>query len=415
MEKKIEIVRLDHNGRGIGYLEGKITFVPNTLPGEIVEIETIKEKKNLIEAKVKKYVLCSKDRIDVECPYYSYCGGCNLMHLEYKNQLKYKKEKGIDILKRFGGVDIKQDVNILESPHFYYRNKVVFHVKNGKIGLYEEDSHYLVEIEKCMLLHPKINELLTKLKTVNFLNSVEKIMIRVFQNVKDSQIVFYPQENIPKEEIIHSLKNSVTSIYVDNQCIYGNSEICEKIGDRIYSVLPKSFFQVNSIAVQTLYDEVKNYLDPQPTDKVLDLYCGAGTIGLYIAPYVKFVYGIEIVKEAIDSANKNKELNRISNIQFFVGDTKEVLKKENLMVNKIIVDPPRSGLDSKTKEYLKTLKPEKIVYVSCNPITLARDIKELKHTYQFSKITFVDMFPNTDHVESVCLLVLKTKNMNGCE
>lgn len=406
MEFQVEIVRLDDQGRGIGYIDGKIVFVENALPEEIVRVFITKEKKKFYEAKVIKKIVTSSDRITPKCLYYDTCGGCNLMHLNDLKQLEYKKNKGIQILKKFAGIEI-EDTDIIASDAFHYRNKVIFHVEHGKIGYYQKESHNFVEINQCLLLHPKINELLTVLKGANFLNTVGKIMIRTFQDGLETQIVFYPQENLNQEEIIHRIKDLVTSIYVDRTCIYGNDEILEKIGDRNYLVRPESFFQVNTKTTKKLYDQVKEKLEPSQDDVVLDLYCGAGTIGLYIAPYVKYVYGVEIVKEAIMSANKNKEINRTKNIEFYVGDSKTILEKFHLQANKVIVDPPRSGLDQKTKEYLLNIKPERIVYVSCNPVTLARDIKDLSEKYQFQTVTFVDMFPNTDHVESVAVLRLK--------
>ena len=403
MEFQVEIVRLDDQGRGIGYIDGKIVFVENALPQEVVRVFITKEKKKFYEAKVIERLVTSPDRVTANCPYYDTCGGCNLMHLNYHKQLEYKKQKGIQILKKFAGMEI-EDADMITSAEFYYRNKVVFHVEDGKMGYYQKESHHFVEIDHCLLLHPKMNQLLTELKGARFLNSVENMMIRTFQGGLETQIVFYPQENLNQEEIIHRIKHLVTSIYVDHTCIYGNDEILEKIGDRNYLVRPESFFQVNTKTTKKLYETVKEALQPSMDDVVLDLYCGAGTIGLYIAPYVKYVYGVEIVKEAIISANKNKEINRTKNIKFYTGDTKTILHQLHLQANKVIVDPPRSGLDQKTKEYLLKLTPEKLIYVSCNPVTLARDIKDLSEKYQFQTVTFVDMFPNTEHVESVCIL-----------
>ena len=403
MEFQVEIVRLDDQGRVIGYIDGKIVFVENALPQEVVRVFITKEKKKFYEAKVIERLVTSPDRVTANCPYYDTCGGCNLMHLNYHKQLEYKKQKGIQILKKFAGMEI-EDADMITSAEFYYRNKVMFHVENGKIGYYQKESHQFVEIDHCLLLHPKINQLLTELKGARFLNSVENMMIRTFQDGLETQIVFYPQENLDHEEIIHRIKDYVDSIYVDHTCIYGNDEILEKIGDRNYLVRPESFFQVNTKTTKKLYETVKEALQPSMDDVVLDLYCGAGTIGLYIAPYVKYVYGVEIVKEAIISANKNKEINRTKNIKFYTGDTKTILHQLHLQANKVIVDPPRSGLDQKTKEYLLKLTPEKLIYVSCNPVTLARDIKDLSEKYQFQTVTFVDMFPNTEHVESVCIL-----------
>lgn len=403
MEFQVEIVRLDDRGRGIGYLNGKIVFVEDALPQELVRVKMTREKKKYCEAKVVERLVTSKERVIPECRYYGTCGGCNLMHLSYFKQLEYKKKKGIQLFQKFAGVEL-EDVEIISSEPFYYRNKVVVHVEQGKMGYYQKESHQFVEIDHCLLLHPKINQLFTELKGASFLNSVENIMIRTFQDGVETQIVFYPQENLDHEEIIHRIKHLVTSIYVDHTCIYGNDEILEKIGDRNYLVRPESFFQVNTKTTKKLYDQVKEKLEPSEKDVVLDLYCGAGTIGLYIAPYVKHVYGVEIVKEAVMSAKKNQKINRTKNIEFYVGDTKTILEEFHLQANKVIVDPPRSGLDQKTKEYLLKLVPERIVYVSCDPVTLTRDIKDLSSKYELKTITFVDMFPNTEHVESVCLL-----------
>ncbi|MBS7020269.1 MAG: 23S rRNA (uracil(1939)-C(5))-methyltransferase RlmD [Firmicutes bacterium] len=406
MEKEIKIQGMDNNGRGIAFVNNKITFIPYTLEGEIVDIEFTIQKKKYQEAKALHITNCNENRVKPICPYYGTCGGCNLMHLTYQEQLNYKKKKGIDLLKKFAHLDMK-DVPILSSIPFSYRNKVTLHVKDGKIGFYEAGSHQLVEIEHCDLLPEKMNEIIMRLKKVDTINSVSKIMIRSFQDGLETQVLFYPQEKLNEEEVIHSIKDLVTSIYIDDTCIYGKVWIQEQVGTLTYQVAPSSFFQVNTKGMKLLYDEIKKGLDPKKTDCVLDLYCGAGTIGIYIAKHVKHVYGVELNQAAIESAKVNKEINGLNNIDFYEGDTKKVLGKQKLSVNKVIVDPPRSGLDEKTRKELLELSPERFIYVSCNPVTLARDINEFKEKYQVLSTVFVDMFPNTDDVETVMTFVRK--------
>lgn len=406
MEK---IVRMDHNGRGICYYDGIITFVKNALPEEMVELKIVKKKKKFQEAIATKVENPSKDRVKPQCPYYGICGGCNLMHFAYQAQLDYKLEKGLQLLKKFAHIEI-EDAKILHAEPFFYRNKVVFHVEHGKLGFYMDGSHDFVEVKECQIIHPKMNQLLTEIKKLSILKSVEKVMIRVFDTTDMSQIVFYPQENFSYDAVIHSLKDKVTSIYVNGKCISGEKYIEEQVNDFTYAIYPNSFFQVNTNAMKLLYDEIVRGLDPQAKDKVLDLYCGAGTIGLYFAQQVKHVYGIELNHDAIKSAKKNKQINHQENMTFYEGDTHQVLQQEKITANKIVLDPPRSGLDEKTRNELLNLDVEKIVYVSCDPVTLARDMFELKEKYDIESVCFVDLFPNTDDVETV--LTMKRKDVS---
>lgn len=406
MEKEIEIKGMDNNGRGIAFVNNKITFVPYTLEDELVDMELVCEKKKYQEAIPLQIKKTSKHRVKPVCPYYGTCGGCNLMHLDYKEQLKYKAKKGTDLLKKFANIDVK-DATILSEKPLSYRNKVVIHVNHGRLGFYEAGTHRLIEIEHCYLLPESMNQLIERLKGQDYLNSVDKIMIRSFQSGKETQIIFYPVEKIDQEEVIHSIKDMVASIYIDDKCVYGKERIEEQMENIRYMVAPDSFFQVNSECMKRLYGEIVKGLEPKKTDNVLDLYCGAGTIGIDIASQVNFVYGVEINESAIMSAKENKKINQIDNIKFYVGDTKKVLMKNRIQVNKIIVDPPRSGLDEKTRNEILELKPERIVYVSCNPVTLARDAKEFLREYQMISTVFVDMFPNTDDVETVMTFVRK--------
>ena len=398
MEVKID--RLDHQGRGIAKVDGITTFVINALVDEIVDIEIIQKKKKFNIAKVKKYIKLSKDRIEPICPHFEKCGGCDLMHINYQNQLKFKKDKIINIIERYTSIDSKKIKDIIYSNEYYYRNKVTFQVKE-KIGFYDKKSYDIVPIEHCYISSKKINELLTILNTCD-LRGISQIMIR--SNESEELVVIYT--NYVTKEIIDKLKDKCSLIQYDDKykLISGEEHIIDNIGNYKFIISPASFFQVNRNTVKLLYDKVLEYLKPTKNDIVLDLYSGTGTIGIYVSKYVKKVISVEINKFAVEDAKKNKELNNVDNIEFICDDVANVIDRFKENIDSIIVDPPRSGLDDKTINYLKVIKPNKIVYVSCDPITLARDLEKLNELYDIIEITPVDMFPNTSHVENVCVL-----------
>lgn len=401
MEVKIE--RLDHQGRGIAKVDGITTFVINALVDEIVDIEIIQKKKKFNTAVVKKYIKTSPDRIDAICPYFKMCGGCDLMHMNYKNQLNFKQNKIINIIERYTSIDSKKVKNILYSNKYYYRNKVTFQVKE-KIGFYDKKSYDIVPIEHCYIASKKINELLSILNTCD-LKGITQIMIRTNE---DTEMVVIYTKYISKE-IMEKLKDKCSLIMYDGQYkqISGNNYIIDNIGDYKFVISPASFYQVNKNTVKLLYDKVLEYLKPDLNDVVLDLYSGTGTIGIYVSNSVKKVISVEINKFAVEDARKNKELNNVNNIEFICDDVANVIDSFKEKIDSIIVDPPRSGLDDKTVSYLKQISSNKIVYVSCDPITLARDLEKLSELYEINEITPVDMFPNTSHVECVCILKLK--------
>lgn len=398
MEVKID--RLDHQGRGIAKVDGITTFVINALVDEIVDIEIIQKKKKFNIAKVKKYIKLSKDRIVPICPHFEKCGGCDLMHINYQNQLKFKKDKIINIIERYTSIDSKKIKDIIYSNEYYYRNKVTFQVKE-KIGFYDKKSYDIVPIEHCYISSKKINELLTILNTCD-LRGISQIMIR--SNESEELVVIYT--NYVTKEIIDKLKDKCSLIQYDDKykLISDKEYIIDNIGNYEFIISPASFFQVNRNTVKLLYDKVLEYLKPTKNDIVLDLYSGTGTIGIYVSKYVKKVIAVEINRFAVEDAKKNKELNNVDNIEFICDDVANVIDRFKENIDSIIVDPPRSGLDDKTINYLKVIKPNKIVYVSCDPITLARDLEKLNELYDIIEITPVDMFPNTSHVENVCVL-----------
>lgn len=398
----VKIDRLDHQGRGIAKVNNVTTFIPNALINEVVDINIIEKKKKYNIGKVNRYVEKSNDRIEPVCKYFNLCGGCDLMHMSYNNQLLFKENKIKNIIERYTNINIDKVQKILYSKELYYRNKVLFKVDKN-IGFYDKKSYNIVPIDNCLISSKKINEILDILNTCN-LNNIKQIMVRT--NEKDTLVVIY--SDFVSTEIIDKLKNNCSIIKYNKkyEIISGKDYIIDEIGGYKFIISPDSFYQVNRNTIKILYDKVLEYLNPTKSDKILDLYSGTGTIGIYVSKYVKSVLSIEINESANKDALKNKELNHINNIEFICDDVANEIDKIKDM-DSIIIDPPRSGLDNKTIEYLKKIKSKKIVYVSCDPMTLARDLEKLSDVYEIKEITPVDMFPNTSHVECVCVLYLK--------
>ena len=404
----VKVLKMDHQGRGIAKVNDKTVFIYNTLPDEVVDIRVIKENKKIMEAVVLKYIETSSKRINPICPYYFECGGCDLMHINYNDELEYKENKIRQIIEKFTTLPLQTIKPIVGNDNENYRNKTTFHV-DGKIGYYSKKSSKIIDIDNCFIASKEINDILKKLKEIN-LNNIYEIVIRTSKYMSDKMIILKINNYINEEEIISKLKNIVDSIIIyqnkEYKTIYGSGFINYKIGDYIFKISPDSIFQVNTSQAKVLYDKILEYLNPNINDKVLDLYCGTGTIGIYVSKYVKSVKGIEINKYAVIDANYNKKINNVDNISFECLDASKVDKIKDKF-DSVIVDPPRSGLDKKTINYLINLKAKKLVYVSCDPVTLARDLEILKDYYDVKEITPVDMFSNTYHVECVCVLKLK--------
>ena len=396
---KVLIESMNHTGEGIGKIDKKIVFVRKTIPGDYVEITNLNDYKKYYRADVKKIIEKSPKRIEAKCPYYDKCGGCQLMNMDYNNQLEYKKEKVINIMKKYANIDINPQ--IIPSEIYNYRNKITLQVQDGLLGLYESGSNKLIEINECLLATPKTNSIIKIIKNNLDLVTLNQIIIKDFSD----NIMITFKGKITKEEVIPLLKDKVSSIYINDSCIYGEKSLIETLNSYKYFISSNSFFQINHNQTIKLYNQVIKYLDKKE-ENVLDLYCGTGSIGIYISKYCQNITGIEINKSAIEDALKNKELNNIKNIKFKCGNVNKLLKNDNHYTT-IILDPPRSGLDKQTINTLLNIKTKKIIYVSCDPITLSRDINTLKEKYQLKDITLLDLFPNTYHVESICLLERK--------
>ena len=409
MSYKIE--RLDHQGRGITYINGKIAFVKDTLPGEEIELKIIKENSKLIEAEPTSFLKESQLRVKELCPYYKECGGCNLLHMSYEEQIKYKQSKIVDIMKKYADINsevIKQIVPC--DRQFHYRNKITLKVEE-KLGYFKEKTYELIPIEKCLLVNDKINEIIKILNGYTDLSNIKEVIIKSFTD-KETMLIIYLQEDEINANLLNYLSNHVDNIivYDSNKKMIkriGKSNIIARLKKKQFKIGANSFFQVNMDQTLKIYDKIAEYLSKSEDSTVLDLYCGVGSIGLYsVSNYAKLI-GVEIVPEAIENAKTNAELNSMGNTKFLVGDTKTILMHSNYKADTIIVDPPRAGLDKSVIEDIKKINPNMLIYLSCDPITLARDLKLLSDLYDVDELIPYDMFPNTYHVETLVKLIKK--------
>ena len=400
---EVEIVRLNHTGDGVGKINGKIVFVKKTLPGDIVTVKNIVDKKKYLLADKDKYLARSPLSIEAKCPFYEECGGCQIMTLPYQEQLNYKKNKVIDIFKKYTSIEINPE--IIGSPKiFNYRNKITLQVEKGKIGFYHVKTNQLIPIKNCPLAKERTNEIINLLSEISeskLLTKVKQIIIKEFQE----KIMIQIKGKVEEKDLISILKDKVSSIYINDKLVYGKEKLEETLKSYHYSISPNSFFQVNKEQTIHLYNQVRKHLESD-TKNILDLYCGMASIGIFVSDIAKNITGIELNPSSVKDAKENILSNHLTNIKVREGDVGKLLDEKNTY-DAIIVDPPRSGLDKKTKSGLLKMKSKKIIYVSCNPITLARDIDDLKEEYELKDIMLFDLFPNTYHCESVTALERK--------
>lgn len=399
MIKKMKVEDINHQGYGIIRVNNRVVFVKDVIPGDVVDIEIIENYKNYSLAEVVNFIIRSDKHDNVKCKYYGLCGGCQISHINHNSQLGFKIDKVKNIFNRYLRLDIEPKIVSVNS--YNYRNKVVFHVEDNRIGFYREGTNKLISIDECLLLDNRINELIKLFYKLD-LTYIEKIMVRTTS--KEVMVVFYGY--IDKIDVLKDKVDSIILINIKEKLLHGKSYIKEQINNLKFIISYDSFFQVNTDAMIKLYDKVVEYANLSKEDSVLDLYCGTGTIGIYLSKYCKEVLGIEIVENAIRDANINKELNNISNISFICGDVGRLINNDYKQ-DVLIVDPPRNGLDKKTRKVILNNEYKRIVYVSCDPMTLVRDLAELSVKYDIKDVTLVDMFPNTYHVESVVLLEIK--------
>lgn len=390
----VKIDKLSHDLRGITKIDNKITFIPKTLPEEVVNIRIIKQKKKFNEGCLTTIIEESKDRVKYICPYYDICGGCDTGHILYSKSIMYKKDMVVDIFKRYCDMDVDMDIVYDEENIYNYRNKITLRVNDGKLALVGES---LVNIDYCYLVNDNINKVIGILNGI-CLDGIDEVIIR-----GTDEIMVIIKGNIDNDKLIQILKDNVSSIFINGVKVFGNDYVMINVGNYRYAVYPDSFFQVNTKMISSLYDKVLEFAGRG--DKLLDLYCGAGTIGIYLANNFNSVRGIEQNESAIKGANLNKGINDIKNISFVCEKASDI---NEIVEDVVVVDPPRSGLDSTTIKRILDSRIERLIYVSCNPITLARDINILKDKYNLVSMSLFDMFPNTSHAECVCLLINNT-------
>lgn len=387
-----KIESLDHQGRGITYSNGKVIFVENALPTEEVLIKVLEDKKKYSNAIVTKYNSYSKERIDVECPYYDICGGCNISHLNYENQLKFKEDKLKNILLKYSNLNVSSKV-IKSDNEFYYRNKISLKINDNKWVYYKENTHNHIEINHCMISKESINKILKSKNLFNIKNG--EITIR--SNYNDEILINIETDS--KYEIdINKLKkdNKIAGIIANDEVIYNQDFFFEKIDEYLFKVNYKSFFQVNL----NILDKVFELIKQKEYQNIIDLYCGVGTLGIPIKK--EKLYGIEITP-SINDAVYNCRLNKQKNNSYILGDSSKIKEIED-DIDLIVVDPPRKGINNKTLDHIIAKKASNIIYMSCDPITLSRDLNMLKEHYEIKNVYLFDMFPQTYHIETVIFM-----------
>jgi len=434
------------SGEGIGKIEGFTIFVNNAIPEDKVLIEITKVKKNYGLGRIIEIKEESPYRIEPLCSVADKCGGCQIQSIDYKKQLEIKKDKVKSNIERIGKLEgvLIHDTLGMNEP-FNYRNKAQFPIGviRGKslIGFYKKGTHDIVDINGCKIQH-EINDKIIRI----FKDFIDRNRVSVYDEQTDKGLlrhiltrVSYASDDLMvviitngtklpfKNEIVNELTKEIpqiksivqnintkkTNVILGRECktLYGQDKIVDYIGNLKFEISPLSFFQVNPFQTKVLYDKALEYAGLSGNETVFDIYCGIGTISLFLAQKSKKVYGIEVVEAAIEDAKKNARLNNLTNSEFFVGKAEDIipkLYKEGLKADVVVVDPPRKGCDRVVLETIAMMEPKRVVYVSCKPSTLARDLKILDELgYRTVEIQPVDMFPHTTHVECCSLLTRK--------
>ncbi len=438
---ELDITGYTAEGLGVARLEGRVVFVPNTIRGERWQVQLLKVNKNVAWGRAVKPVLSSPCRVPSDCPHSGPCGGCQFRHMDYKEELEAKRQRVEDALRRIGGVDIRVDtIHGAAEPH-RYRNKVQFPVARGKdgihVGLFRARSHDVIDVEDCLLQSETANRLGRALKgwmeqgnipaydEKTGKGLVRHLYVRTNRAGESLVCLVVNGRKLPDEAglvnalrtcdpglvgVVLNVNEKATNVILgdSHRTLWGRDWLEEELCGLTFRLSVPSFFQINRAQTEVLYSRAVEFAGLTGKETVLDLYCGIGTISLTMAKGAGTVIGAEIVPEAIEDAKENAARNGIKNAEFFCGDAGEIAHKlaaEGVCPHVICVDPPRKGLAPGVTDILADMAPERIVYVSCDPATLARDVKLLgERGYMVKKAEAVDLFPRTQHVESVVLL-----------
>jgi 23S rRNA (uracil1939-C5)-methyltransferase len=447
---ELDITGLNHEGAGVGRYEGYTLFVPGALAGERVRARVEHTKKSYGFARLLDVVQASPFRVQPPCPVFDRCGGCSLQHLAYEEQLRHKQQIVKDNLRRIGGFTTEGEGAVRVHPTigmadpWRYRNKAQVPIgeQDGVLvgGFYAERSHQIIDMDECLIQHQANDEVVAAVKRiaarlqiqpydeVRHTGLLRHVVAKVGARTGELMVVlittedFIPQRDLLIEgirlevpsvtSIVQNVNPEKTNVIFGNKTVtlWGNDVIYDYIGPIKFAISARSFYQVNPVQTEILYNKTLEYAGATGTETIIDAYCGIGTISLFLAQKAKHVYGVEIVPEAIADANRNAELNGIANVTFEVGAAEVVIpawKEQGIRADVIVVDPPRKGCDEALLTTILHMQPERVVYVSCNPSTLARDLKILADRYEVKEVQPVDMFPHTDHVECCVLLTRK--------
>jgi 23S rRNA (uracil1939-C5)-methyltransferase len=404
---------LSHDGQGVGRHFDKVVFVEGVLPQEKASIKVVREKKNLIEGKLVQLLKESPDRVNPVCPYFSQCGGCQIMHLSYEKQLEAKKNRVLNQIKKIAKFDIPFEVEMHSSPQkLHYRNKISCKLKDLKFGYYEKKSHTLLDIERCAIAQFNLQPLISLIRNhLSELKQFQSVTFRTNALNTEVTLLFYPNENIPKsllESIKQQHKEVVGIVSADEKgqkkIQYGRSFIYETILDETFKVDALAFLQVNILQAERLYKKVLSYLNLKPDEIVVDAYCGIGILACTMGKTQASIVGFDVVKESIESAQENAKRLGLNHVSFFQEpfESAHSLPKK---VDSLIINPPRSGCEKQAFDQVKRLNPKKVIYVSCDPATLARDLIILFEIgYSLKGLDIFDLFPQTMHVETLAYL-----------
>ncbi len=442
----VEIIDNGYQGEGIAKINGITIFIPNTLKGEKVRIIILKVLSSHAYGKAIETLEFSSKRKESDCSTYKRCGGCNLRHVEYQETLRMKQNMVQSLVNKTlkNKIDVQGIVG-MDNP-YHYRNKAQYPLgrdKSGKsvMGVFANRTHEIISIKKCLIQDEKTEEIAKFVFNFIVENNisiydentrkglVRHIVTKIGKKTNEMMCIIVINGNkIPKEKelvkailnrfpnvksIVKNVNNRNTNVIFGNKNInlYGKGYITDILGDFTFKISPLSFYQVNPIQAQKLYELAVLSADIKNTDVVFDLYCGIGTISLFLSRYAKKVYGIEIVEEAIAMAKENAKINNVYNTEFIAGDVEvaltDLIDNKKIIPNFVLVDPPRKGLDGVSINNIMKLRPKKIIYISCNPATLVRDLAKFEELYYINSLKCVDMFPFTSHVECVAVLQLK--------
>lgn len=446
-EYKVTIIDNGYEGEGIAKIEDFTIFIKGAIKGEVCKIVITKVNKSFAFGRLLEVIEHSKKRVEPDCATYKRCGGCSMRHIKYDETLKIKKDMVQNLVNKVleGKIEVN-NVMGMENP-YYYRNKLQYPVgtnKEGKtiMGVFANRTHEIIPVEECLIQNREAEKLakevfeFIKQNNISIYNestktgAIRHIIVKI--GIKTNElmcIIVTNEEKIEHEEelvknivekfsnlktVIKNINNKNTNVILGEKDIilYGSGYIYDKLGEYTFKISAKSFYQTNPIQTEKLYNKAIEYAKLDKNDILCDLYCGIGTIGIFASNKVKKVYGIEIVEEAVKAAKENAKINNVDNIEFIAGDTKKAFKEliddKKIKPTAIIVDPPRRGLDEETINKILEIEVKKLVYISCNPATMTRDIEMLQDKYVVNEIQPVDMFPFTSHVECCSLLELRS-------